>query len=232
MFAKAGDDGERAQAAYGVGLVKLNRGDEPGALAAFQRAHGFNPRSSKINYRLGIAYRMAKKPDEALRHLEMVLDRNGLHEAAAYNVAMAWTQKKDAAKVKEWKRRHREIRDARVKLAGFRARLTERPGDALLLRNIAEILLEFGNHDEAVGVWRAVRAQASTDAEVVYKYALCLFHVGDYFASRTQLEQAMRLDPELKEAQALHDRIMAEFHGGERKVEAPGATRVDEDGDS
>lgn len=224
IFAAASDDSQRAQASYGLGLVSLHRGETDKAIESLARAYSFNPRSSKINYRLGLAYRKAKKPDLALKHLEKVMERNGLHEAAAYNVAMAWLQKGDRAQVKEWKKRHREIRRARLRLGGLRAQLVKRPGDLLVLRNIAELQSRFGNFDEAIGPWRAVTAGNATDPRARYEYARCLFHTGDYLKARQQLDQVLARKPDFEAAKTLHATIMKEFHGEKAAPETPPAS--------
>ncbi|MEE9390897.1 MAG: tetratricopeptide repeat protein [Planctomycetota bacterium] len=208
---------DRAQGHFGTGLIALARGQRKQAREQMRLAYAADPHSLKINFRLGLMARLEGKLDEAIKHLEFVRKHDGLHEAALMNLAFAYAKKGNRAQAKLAKERHLAVRRSRELMGAYRGALAKNPSDLDALKGLADIYLKFGNYADALGPYKALAVARSTDGDLRYCVALCLYKTGEMRDARLQAERALRESPGHVAATKLHAKIWAEVYGPDGK---------------
>ena len=85
--------------------------------------------------------------------------------------------------------------------------------------NLAQLYLEAGENEAALGVLEPLATTSSDDAEIQASYGIALGRLGRYEEAVTALDQALTLNPELSEAAAARSLLEQEEQvtgGGER----------------
>jgi tetratricopeptide (TPR) repeat protein len=98
-------DEENVRANFGLGLTYLERGDDSKANDIFERLvkleAAFEPEHKHLFNEFGINLRKNKMYEQSVEYYQRALGLSQVDENLHYNVARAWFEKQDYAKVKE-----------------------------------------------------------------------------------------------------------------------------------
>jgi len=139
-------------------VLRLERGDPTGAIAAFRKAAEADPSSADPWFNLGTAQMQAAEKEtssarqeprlrEAVQSFEQALARNPKHYRAAYNQGVAY---------------HR-LAEFSNEIAAYRKALQARPDYAEALYNLGAVLSAERRTDEAIRTWEEYLRVASSD---------------------------------------------------------------------
>jgi tetratricopeptide (TPR) repeat protein len=95
---------------------------------------------------------------------------------------------------------------ARAELIGVAGNL---PPDAELHTKVAELFMKVGGYDDALRLFRQALAVSPHSARALAGAGECYFLAGQYARAEVYLEQAVRQDPNLKQAVAMRDTVRA-----------------------
>ena len=190
-----------AEAWSDLGQAKKLLLDEPGALAAFQRAVDLKPLDAVAEYRLGAEYLRQEKAAQAIAPLETAARLNGGDQSILNALAAALRQvgrKDEAAAVKQKLAQLLHDRDIASQNA-----LT-----ALQLNNEGAQLEKSGNLPEAVDRYKRALELNPDHNGIRVNYAVALLRSGRWREGLEQMHLAGRRDPNNQQIQtALKDAL-------------------------
>jgi tetratricopeptide (TPR) repeat protein/mono/diheme cytochrome c family protein len=189
---------------YNLGDSVLNKGDAAGAIPYFQAACRANPASIVASTELGVALFSAGKLEQAEEQFKTALSLEPGYADARFDLASV-----QAARG-EW--------DAAV--TEFQNVLKQRPEDAKARQHLAEALYlwgdEFakaGNSEQALLRYRAALEFHAPDAELHTKIALMLARLGRLPEAQSELEAALKIDPNFQPARQMLKDVQARIRG-------------------
>ncbi len=194
---------------YGLGMLLIHDGALDAALEHLRRALTYDPKSEKINFRLGYVLQRQGRLKQARRHFEVVAARNRLHEPALHSLALVCFRLGDKEAAARWKRAHEKARAAMVRIGDCQRALAKNAGDREALETLAGIYFEYHRWSKARGPYRALTASQSRNPEPRFRYAYCEFQLGRILEARQQLEQIRRRFPDYRPAKELLDTMNA-----------------------
>jgi len=184
---------------YNLGDALLNKGDAAGAIPYFQTAFRANPRNVVAATELGVALFSASKLPEAEEQFQAALAIEPGYTDARFDLASV-----QAARGR-W--------DAAVN--EFQQVLKERPDDSKTRQHLGQALYlwgdEFakaGNSEQAVLRYRAASEYRPPDAELRTKTALMLARLGRLPEAQTELETALKIDPNFQPAKQMLEDVL------------------------
>ena len=190
-----------AEAWSDLGQAKKLLLDEPGALAAFQRAVALKPSDAVAQYRLGAEYLRQEKVAQAIDPLEAAARLNGGDQSTLNALAAALRRvgrKEEAAAVKQKLAQLLHDRDIASQNA-----LT-----ALRLNNEGTELEKSGNLPEAVNRYEHALELNPDHNGIRVNYAVALLRSGRWREGLEQMHLAGRRDPNNEKIQtALKDAL-------------------------
>jgi Flp pilus assembly protein TadD len=179
---------------YNLGDSLLNKGDAAGAIPYFEAACKANPASAVAATELGVALFAAGRLDEAADRFRNALVLDGSYTDARFDLASVQASRGD------W--------DSAV--TEFQRVLAQRPDDAKTRQHLGEALYLWadtfaknGDSEKALERYRASLEFRAPDAEVHTKMGLMLARLGRFPEARTDLETALKLDPNFTPARQL-----------------------------
>jgi Flp pilus assembly protein TadD len=179
---------------YNVGESLLGKGDAAGAVPFFQAACKANPASVVAATELGVALFSAGKLDEAADQFRSALVLDATYTDARYDLASVQAARGD------W--------DSAV--TEFQRVLAQRPEDARSRQHLGDALYLWGdtfakngNAEQALERYRASLEFRTPDAEVHTKMGLMLARLGRLAEAHTELETALKIDPNFAPAKQM-----------------------------
>ncbi|MFT7619384.1 MAG: tetratricopeptide (TPR) repeat protein [Planctomycetota bacterium] len=208
LVAKGSNGRLKANGNFGQGLIAWHRGEIDAAIKFFKAALGHDSRLPKAHYRLGLAYLKKKKLELGIASLQRTLDLDGLHHAAAHNLALAYGRAKNRDAAKLWRERHRTILKSTSEISQIKRSLQLEPDQIPLVRRLADLYYKHKLFEDAAMPYSACVADAPATAEPRYLYASCLFETGNYHGARLQLAQVVERFPDHKRAKKIYETIL------------------------
>ena len=204
---------------YGLGMLLIHDGKLEAALGHLKRALTYDPKSEKINFRLGYVLQRQGRLKEARRHFEVVAARNRLHEPALHALALVCFRLGDKKAAGKWKAAHEKARAAMVRIGDCQRALAKNAGDLAALRTLADLYFEFHRWSKAQGPYRALTASQPKNPEPRFRYAYCAFQLGRILEARQQLEQMRRRYPGYEPAAELLRQMNAKRDAKSKELE-------------
>jgi Flp pilus assembly protein TadD len=179
---------------YNLGDALLNKGDAAGAIPYFQAAFRANPGSVVAATELGVALFTASKLAEAEEQFK-----------AALAIAPGYTDARfDLASVEAARGRWQAA------VNEFQQVLKERPDDSKTRQHLGEALYLWGDEfakasdwEQALLRYRAALEYRPPDAELRTKAALMLARLGRLPEAQSELEAALKIDPNFQPAKQM-----------------------------
>jgi len=177
-----------AEAWSDLGQARKTLLDDPGALAAFQRAVELSPGDAVAQYRLGAAYLHEAKTLEAIQHLQEALRLNPENQSTLYSLQLALRadgQLEQAAQVKK-------------KLADLLRKRDKASEDALTavqLNNQGADREKAGDLRGALEKYRAALDLYPEHVGIRVNVAAALLRLGQRTEGISELREALRRDP-------------------------------------
>jgi tetratricopeptide (TPR) repeat protein len=185
---------------YNLGDSLLTKGDAAGAIPYFQAACRSNPASVVAATELGVALFAAKRLPEAEDQFKAALALDPAYADARFDLASV-----QAARG-EW--------DSAV--TEFKRVLEQRPDDSRTRQHFAEALYlwgdelaKTGNSEQALIRYRAAMEFRPPDAEIHTKTALMLARLTRLAEAQTELEAALKLNPDFAPAKQMLQDVLA-----------------------
>ena len=222
-----------AQHWYNQGEADLTSGQAEAALADFRNALTYSRDNSLFQLRLAQALVATGRVQEARTYLLSLREREPGNGPVNLELArLAVREHADSEAVQyfhdavysEWdvdpSVQRRAVRlelvkflletdqktAARAELIGVAGNL---PPDAELHRKVAELFMKVGGYDDALRLFRQALAVRPHSAQALAGVGECYFRTGEYARAEIYLEQALRQDPNLKQAAAMRDTARA-----------------------
>jgi len=184
---------------YNLGDAILNKGDAAGAIPYFQAAFKTNPRSVVAATELGVALFSASKLAEAEEQFQTALAIEPGYTDARFDLASV-----EAARGR-WE----------AAVGEFQQVLKERPDDSKTRQHLGQALYLWGdefakadNSEQALLRYRAAFEYRPPDAELRTKTALMLARLGRLPEAQTELEAALKIDPNFQPARQMLDDVL------------------------
>jgi tetratricopeptide (TPR) repeat protein len=187
-------DPDDFNANYNLGDALLNKGDAAGAIPYFQAAYRANPTSIVAATELGTALFAAGKLAEAQEQFRsaLALDRGYTDARFALASVEAASGQFDAS------------------TEDFRQVLRERPDDTKIRQHLGDALYLWGDElaksgktADALARYRDASAFRAPTAELHTKMALMLARGGQFQEAQSELETALRIDPNFSPARQM-----------------------------
>ena len=176
---------------FDMGDLLLTQDKAAAAVPYFEIARKAQPQSAIAAGELGVALASASRFVEAEQQLRRALELDPKFTDALYNLASA-----EAAN-RRWEAAARD----------FRQVLAERPGDPKARQHLGEVLFTWGDeladsgHDEQAALcYRDALVYRVADAELHASLGMVLARLGRVPEARSELEAALRIDPNLAPA--------------------------------
>ncbi len=219
----AGTDRGIENGEYGLGMLLIHDGKLDAALEHLKRALTYDPKSEKINFRLGYVLQRQGRLKEARRHFEVVAARNRLHEPALHALALVCFRLGDKEAAGQWKAAHEKARAAMVRIGDCQRALAKNAGDLATLKTLADLYFDFHRWSKAQGPYRALTAAQPANPEPRFRYTYCAFQLGRILEARQQLEQIRRRYPDYQPAAKLLGAMNAKRDAKKKALEKKGA---------
>jgi Flp pilus assembly protein TadD len=185
---------------YNLGDALITKGDAVGAIPYFQAACRANPTSVVAATELGVALFAAAKLPEAEEQFKLALTLDAGYTDARFDLASV-----QAARG-EWLSAVTE----------FQRVLEQRPDDSRTRQHLGEALYlwgdEFaktGDSEQAVARYRAALEFRPPDAEIHTKAALMLARLGRFPEAQSELESALKIDPNFAPAKKMLQDVLS-----------------------
>jgi tetratricopeptide (TPR) repeat protein len=185
---------------FNLGDALLNKGDAVGAIPHFEAAFKANPASVVAATELGVALFSAGRLPEAEDQFKAALAINPAYTDARYDLGSV-----QAARG-EWEPAATE----------FQRVLQERPDDTKTRQHLGDALYlwgddfaKSGNSEQAVLRYRAAVEYRTPNPELQTKMALMLARLGRLQEAQTELEAALKIDPNFQPAQKMLQDVRA-----------------------
>ncbi|MGO8792342.1 MAG: tetratricopeptide repeat protein [Terriglobia bacterium] len=218
-----------AQTWYDQGEQALKAGHSREALSDFRNALAYSRENSLYQLRLAQALEATARTEEARIYLLSLRDRepgNGPVNLELARLAVGGHAFPEAvqyfhdAVYSEWSGdpvvQRRAVRlelvkfllasdqkaEARAELIAIASNL---PADAELQTQVGQLLMRAGGYDDALRVFRQALALKPHSAPALAGAGECYFQSGQYTRAEVYLDQALRQDPNLKQAGAMRD---------------------------
>ncbi len=176
---------------FNMGDLLLMQDKAAAAVPYFEGALRAEPQNAIAAGELGVALASASRFAEAEQQLRRALELDPKFTDARYNLASA-----EAAN-RHWEAAARD----------FRQVLAERPDDPKARQHLGEVLFTWGDeladsgHDEqAARCYRDALVYRASDAELHANLGMVLARLGQAVEARSELEAALRIDPNLTPA--------------------------------
>jgi tetratricopeptide (TPR) repeat protein len=179
-----------AEVLYLNGIVLRAVGDYPGAKALLEQSVAVDPSLPNSHYELGMVLVFLKDWAPARQELEKAIAMGATEPQAHYQLALALRG------LGETELAQKEFRTYQDQKAGDEAKL-----EATMKASQADEELKNDKLQDAIGHYREAVAAAPANANFKYKLALALHQAGDTEGEQAQLEEAVKLDPDLAGAQ-------------------------------
>ena len=214
-----------AQHNLGTALFAAGRREE--GLAAARAALVLNPNSMKVLYGTGMMLRALGRPDEALAHLRRALAINANNSIVQYDTArvLVALERDDEAEnhfrramaidPRHWRARFHLakllLRTSRTATAArlLRQALEIHPGNADILLLLASIEFNQQRYRAALDLYRAAKEKLPSNASAWSGMAATLHHLDRPVEALRHIDQALALDPSLRDARNNHAVIAA-----------------------
>jgi Flp pilus assembly protein TadD len=184
---------------YNLGDALLNKGDAAGSIPYFQTAFTANPRNVVAATELGVALFSASKLPEAEAQFQAALAIEPGYTDARFDLASV------QAAQGRWEAAVNE----------FQQVLKERPDDSKTRQHLGQALYlwgdafaKAGNSEQAVLRYRAASEYRPPDAELRTKTALMLARLGRLPEAQTELETALKIDPNFQPAKQMLEDVL------------------------
>jgi Flp pilus assembly protein TadD len=185
---------------YNLGDSLLTKGDGAGAIPYFQAACRANPASAVAATELGVALFAASKLPEAEDQFKTALALDPAYTDARFDLASVQAARS------EWGSAVTE----------FRRVLEQRPDDSKTRQHLGDALYlwgdelaQAGNSEQALQRYRACLEFRPTDAEIHTKSALMLARLARLPEAQSELEAALKLNPNFAPAKQLLQDILS-----------------------
>lgn len=185
---------------YNLGDALITKGDAVGAIPYFQAACRANPASVVAATELGVALFAAAKLPEAEEQFKLALTLDAGYTDARFDLASV-----QAARG-EWLSAVTE----------FQRVLEQRPDDSRTRQHLGEALYlwgdEFaktGDSEQALARYRAALEFRPPDAEIHTKAALMLARLGRFPEAQSELESALKIDPNFAPAKKMLQDVLS-----------------------
>jgi len=177
-----------AEAWSDLGQARKTLLDDPGALAAFQRAVELSPGDAVAQYRLGAEYLHEAKTQEAIQHLQEALRLNPENQSTLYSLQLALRadgQLEQAAQVKK----------TLADLLRKRDKASEDALTAVQLNNQGADREKAGDLRGALEKYRAALDLYPEHVGIRVNVAAALLRLGHRSEGISELREALRRDP-------------------------------------
>jgi tetratricopeptide (TPR) repeat protein len=185
---------------YNLGDSLLTRGDAAGAIPHFQAACRANPASVVAATELGVALFAASRLPEAEDQFKTALALDPAYTDARFDLASVQAARS------EW--------DSAV--IEFRRVLEQRPDDSKTRQHLGDALYlwgdafaQAGNFEQALLRYRAALEFRAADAEIHTKSALMLARLTRLAEAQSELESALKLNPNFAPAKQLLQDVLS-----------------------
>ena len=185
---------------YNLGDALLNKGDAAGAIPYFQKAVQSNAGSVVAATELGVALFAANKLEDAENQFKAALTIDPRYTDARFDLASV-----QAARG-EWE----------AAAGQFQQVLKERPDDTKTREHLGDALYlwgddfaKAGNSEQAVLRYQAALEYRPPNAELLTKMALMLARLGRFPEAQSQLESALKIDPDFQPAKRMLEDVNA-----------------------
>lgn len=185
---------------YNLGDLLLSQGNAAGAIPHFQAAFKANPASIVAATELGVALFTASRLEEAEQQFKAALAIDPAYTDARFDLASV-----EAA---------RGLWEAAI--TEFQQVLKERPDDSKTRQHLGEAMYLWGdafaqssNFDQALLRYRAAIEYRPPDAEVHTKIALMLARLGRLPEAQSELEAALKINPNFQPARQMLQDVLA-----------------------
>ena len=177
-------DGIRERAWIGLyqeAAPLVNAGDYEGAAAIFEKANAIYDQRPEVMITLGQIYAQLREHDKALANLDRAVEIINSDKA----------QEMDSVTVANWQEQGAEIPLLRATVladagrfeeavVAYRVLVAENPTDIALARNLASMLVQMGNTDEAFQVYDDIMARPGLTSADYYNIGVGFYQGSDY----------------------------------------------------
>jgi tetratricopeptide (TPR) repeat protein len=179
-----------AEVLYLNGIVLRAVGDYPGAKLLLEQSVAIDSSLPNSHYELGMVLVFLKEWAPARQELEKSIAMGATEPQAHYQLALALRG------LGESELAQKEIRAYQDQKAGDEAKL-----EAIMKASQADEELKNDKLQDAISHYKEAITAEPNNANIKYKLALALHQAGDIDGERAQLEQAVKLNPDLAGAQ-------------------------------
>jgi tetratricopeptide (TPR) repeat protein len=179
---------------YNMGDILLTKGDAAGAITYFENAARANPDSILAPTELGVAYYTNSKMPQAEEQFRRALAMDPKYTDARFNLASV----------------EAEAGDLSSSVQDFKKVLTQRPDYPKAKEHLGDVLFAWGDqlaksgeNQQAVEHYRDALNYRADDVELITSLGAALARLGRMDEARTQLESAVRINPNFEPAQKL-----------------------------
>ncbi len=179
---------------YNMGDILLTKGDAAGAISYFEKAARVNPTNVLGPMELGVAYYTESKLPEAEQQFRNALLIDPKFTDARFNLAST----------------EAEAGDLKSSVSDFRQVLTERPDYPKAQDHLGDVLFAWGDelaksgdNEQAAQRYREALTYRPNDVALHTSLGAAFARLGQMNDARTELETAVRLNPNFEPAQRL-----------------------------
>ena len=184
---------------YLNGLIERIQGDYEHSKAHLEEAITLDPTFFNSRYNLGMVLVFLKDWKKAVDQLEKAIALGGSEPQVHFELAKALHGLGETDRAQDEMKKYQELKKADEAI--LEASMNAAQGDKEL---------DAGKVQDAVGHYREAAEGAPGNASYKFKFALALHRAGDTPGERVQLEQAIKLDPELAGAQQQLGQLLSE----------------------
>ena len=187
-------DNTLAPAHFGLALLLEDLGNLNGAYEAAQQAHTHQPESLEYRYYVGLYLVKLGRPDEALTHLQAVMEQWPWHHGAHYNMGQALARLGRREEAQQVQEQAEALRGLQAQISNHETSVRTHPTDPFAHAGLGSLFRRAGRYRDAMHAYSVALFLAPNNLEFRNNVAILHLLQNDTTAAIETFEQIVHAD--------------------------------------